>query len=71
MITAGEDPRGSKQQMELLGSNSKSRTAGSVFLVSHHWEKGALRIMAKVLSPGWGLRREANMSTLGQAERYE
>lgn len=66
MITAGEDPRGSKQQMELLGSNSKSRTAGSVFLLSHYCEKGALRITAKVLSPGWGLRGEANVSTLGQ-----
>lgn len=71
MITVGEDPRGSKQQMDLLGSNSKSRTASSVFPLSHHWENGALRATAKVLSLGWGLRREANLSTFGLEMRYE
>lgn len=46
-ILLGENSRGRKQQMELLGSNSGSRTVGPVFLPSTHWEDGAPRTMAR------------------------
>lgn len=64
-MTEGENSRGRKKQMELLGSNSESRTVGSV-LPSPHWEDRALRTIAKALSPGRGLQEEPSLSTPGQ-----